>query len=204
MKVVHVLKRIETIDQDIKELRKIEKSLQRNKSFTQPIYISIEKQINILLGERVKLFELKIANPPETMVAEIEEETPLEEEKLVAKPKKKAKKTTGKSASSKAKTSSQKKKAEKDDFSDDEFAMLTQDQIDKKISTLEKETPRTADPAHEEAKTSDDEQKDEDSDSDNVKLLDIALEKGTLNKEEVDREKKKVRFFKDNFPGGEY
>ncbi|TAL37909.1 MAG: hypothetical protein EPN93_05410, partial [Spirochaetes bacterium] len=67
MKVVHVLKRIELIDNDIKELRKMEKSLQRNKTFTTPIYLSIEKQINILLGERVKLFELQIANPPEYM-----------------------------------------------------------------------------------------------------------------------------------------
>ena len=72
MKVVHVLKKIELIDSDIKDLRKMEKSLQRNKSFTTPIYLSIEKQINILLGERIKLLELKIDNPPEYMIEEIE------------------------------------------------------------------------------------------------------------------------------------
>lgn len=200
MKVVHVLKRIETIDQDIKELRKIEKSLQKNKSFTQPIYISIEKQINILLGERIKLFELKIANPPENMVADIEEEAPLEEEQLVAKPKKKAKKTTSKPTAAKTKSSPQKKRVEDDDFSDDEFSMLTQDQIDKKISSMEKDNSQV------QASTGSDtgNENDQEEDSNNVKLLDIALEKGTLNKEEVDREKKKVRFFKDNFPGGEY
>ncbi len=200
MKVVHVLKRIETIDQDIKELRKIEKSLQKNKTFTQPIYISIEKQINILLGERVKLFELKIANPPENMVAEIEEETSPETEQLVAKPQKKTKKTTGKSTVSKGKASTQKKKEEQVDISDDEFSMLTQDQIDKKISSLQKEDthPKSS------AGTGAGEEDEQDKDSDNVKLLDIALEKGTLSKDEVDREKKKVRFFKDNFPGGEY
>ena len=38
----------------------------------------------------------------------------------------------------------------------------------------------------------------------NIKLLDIALENGTLNKSVQEKEKKKVRFFKDNFPGGEY
>jgi len=195
MKVVHVLKRIETIDQDIKELRKIEKSLQRNKSFTQPIYISIEKQINILLGERIKLFELKIANPPENMVVGLEDEemTPSDEQ-LLAKPKKKNRKT----ASSKTKTTSKTEKEEHDDFDDDEFSMLTQDQIDKKISSLEKEEYNTKS-THSAGNDSNSEAND-----DNVKLLDIALEKGTLKKEEADKDKKKVRFFKDNFPGGEY
>lgn len=194
MKVVHVLKRIETIDQDIKELRKIEKSLQRNKSFTQPIYISIEKQINILLGERVKLFELKIANPPENMVADIEDDemTPADEQ-LLAKPKKKNRKT----ASSKTKSASKTEKEEQDDFEDDEFSMLTQDQIDKKISSLEEDNNTKS------AHSSETESSSEEND-DNVKLLDIALEKGTLRKEEADKDKKKVRFFKDNFPGGEY
>ncbi|MFW5770084.1 MAG: hypothetical protein ACOCX9_01485 [Spirochaetota bacterium] len=194
MKVVHVLKRIETIDQDIKELRKIEKSLQRNKSFTQPIYISIEKQINILLGERIKLFELKIANPPESMLADIEdEEMALSDEQLLAKPKKKNRKT----ASSKTRSASKTGKDEQDDFDEDEFSMLTQDQIDKKISSLEEDYNTKK--AHASEKDSRDEEND-----DNVKLLDIALEKGTLKKEESDKDKKKVRFFKDNFPGGEY
>ncbi len=194
MKVVHVLKRIETIDQDIKELRKIEKSLQRNKSFTQPIFISIEKQINILLGERVKLFELKIANPPESMVADIEDDeiTPSDEQ-LLAKPKKHNRKSTA----SKTKTTPRTKKDEQDDFDDDEFSMLTQDQIDKKISSLQEEDNV------DEGSYSSETDAGNDKNDDNVKLLDIALEKGTLKKEE-DKDKKKVRFFKDNFPGGEY
>ena len=72
MKVVHVLKRIETIDNDIKELRKLEKSIAKDKSFTTPIYMTIEKQINILLSERIKLLELKIANPPENLLSDEE------------------------------------------------------------------------------------------------------------------------------------
>ncbi len=40
------------------------------------------------------------------------------------------------------------------------------------------------------------------SSDDNVKLLDIALQKGSLEKEEIEKEKdKKVRFFRENFPG---
>ena len=53
MKVIHVLKKIEQLDEDIKELRKMEKSLQRNKSFSTPIFMTIEKQINLLLGDRI-------------------------------------------------------------------------------------------------------------------------------------------------------
>ena len=52
MKVIHILKRMETIDSDIKDLRKMEKALTKNKSFTTPIYMSIEKQINIKLSTR--------------------------------------------------------------------------------------------------------------------------------------------------------
>ena len=76
MKVVHVIKRVETIDNDIKELRKLEKSLSRDKSFSTPIYMTIEKQINILLGERIKLLDLRISNPPENLIAEIQGEAP--------------------------------------------------------------------------------------------------------------------------------
>ncbi|HEY1406111.1 MAG TPA: hypothetical protein VF857_05830, partial [Spirochaetota bacterium] len=72
MKVIHVLKKIEQVDDDIKELRKMEKALQRNKSFSNPIYMTIEKQINILLGERIKLLELSIANPPEHLAKEFD------------------------------------------------------------------------------------------------------------------------------------
>ena len=44
----------------------------------------------------------------------------------------------------------------------------------------------------------------EESSDESVKLLDVALENGSLNKDSIDKERKKVRFFKDNFPGGEY
>jgi len=177
MKVIHVLKRIEMIDQDIRELRKLEKSLQRNKSFTQPIFITIEKQINILLGERIKLLELKIANPPANLQPEEEDVG----ETLIAEPKKKTAK----------KKDSKENKINKTavELEEQEFSMLTQDDIDRKIAKLQQ----------------DDEDKGKKEDDDTaVKLLDIALEKGTINKQEVETQKKKIRFFKDNFPGGEY
>ena len=81
MKVVHVLKRIEMIDEDVKELRKMEKSLQMDKSFSKAIYMSIEKQINILLGERIKMLELRIENPPEQFILETEGKPGEEENK---------------------------------------------------------------------------------------------------------------------------
>ena len=60
MKVIHVLKKIEQIDDDVRELRKMEKSLQRNKSFTTPICMTIEKQINNLLGDKNKSEQAKV------------------------------------------------------------------------------------------------------------------------------------------------
>lgn len=182
MKIVHVLKRIEMIDNDIKELKKLEKSVSRNKSFSTPIYISIEKQINIMLGERIKLLELKIENPPTYLVEEIEGGSK-EAAELKPMPEKKAK--PGK----------QKKQAELED--DDDIPMLTQDQIDEKFSAIKAETEKKRpDKTKEEKKA--DEDKDSSS-SDSVKLLDIALQKGTLSTPDPEKERK-VRFFRDNFP----
>lgn len=176
MKVVHVLKRIEIIDEDIKDLRKLEKSLTKDKSFTTAIYMSIEKQINILLGERIKMLELKIENPPEQMVEEIEGKPEEREEN------KKADNTTKKKIGKKKQL---KKKAKVTDI--EEIPMLTQDQIDKKISAISitKKEKKSA----------------EKTDEKEIKLLDTALEHGTLNKKELEESKdKKVKFFRENFP----
>ena len=206
MKVVHVLKKIDMIDQDIKELRKLEKSVDKTKSFSTPIYMSIEKQINILLGERIKLLELKIANPPDAMVEQIEgkkpeEEAPIkvEEKKEVRVIKKKeikkaAPKKKVKTVKTKTKKTQTKKQVDISNLNDDEIPMLTQDIIDKKIKALETNKSKKAVEAE---KVNDDES------DENVKLLDIALEKGTLNKKELEKDKgreKKVRFFRENFP----
>ncbi len=211
MKVIHILKRVETIDNDIKELRKLEKTIAKDKSFTTPIYMTIEKQINILLGERIKLLDLKIANPPENMVSEIEGETEKAPEPLQVTPE--PKKTSAK----KAKTQPEKKKAEPaaekpapparkpivipDDM---DIPMLTQDQIDAKFNSLKAEhkpEPKIVPKPELKAVKEEEEKADkaEDLDDTGIKLLDVALEKGTLNRKTLDKEKK-VRFFRENFP----
>jgi len=184
MKVIHVLKKIEDIDQDIKELRKLEKTVQRNKSFTTPIFMSIEKQINILLGERIKLLELKITNPPDSMVLDIEGDSPVETPLLVPSAQKKG---AAKAKPKKAKPSIKK------NLEEEEIRMLTQDDIDSRFSTIQKQSEKAKE--KEKAKVAAEEKKNDES----VKLLDIALEKGSLADKD-DTKEKKVRFFRDNFP----
>lgn len=184
MKVIHVIKRIEEIDQDVRELKKLEKSVKKNKSFTTPIFMSIEKQINILLGERIKMLELKIANPPEIMKKEIEGDG---EEITVASPLKPASK-----ADTRKKKESKSKKVIAEEPFDDDIPMLTQDQIDARIDSLKSERSSSPKPDTKSPTLSDD----------SVKILDIALEKGSLagEKEEKKDKDKKVKFFRDNFP----
>jgi hypothetical protein len=202
MKVVHVLKRIETIDQDVKELRKLEKTVKGNKTFTTPIIMSIEKQINIMLGERIKLLDLKIDNPPAELTQQKEDS---DEIKSGSTAENDEPKTDQSSTSSrvKVKTGSKKtvqKKAVSEDM-DDDFdipLMLTQDQIDAKISSFRKDNPVK------EHKPSTDDGDSKQNNSDGIKLLDIALEKGTLDKKDIEKPRdRKIRFFRDNIPSSD-
>ncbi len=196
MKVVHVLKRMEEIDEDIKELRKLEKQLNNKKSFTSPIYMSIEKQINILLGERIKLIELRIENPPENLVEEIEG-TEEERNVEVANPRDKPKPRAKAKASKKAAAKKTRPRVSMDDMDDDDIPMLTQDAIDAKISSMQEDPTEKKEEYDEPKAGSPVEYKNDE----NIKILDIALERGTLKKEDTDKEKeKKVRFFRENFP----
>ena len=197
MKVVHVIKRVETIDNDIKELRKLEKSIARDKSFTTPIFMTIEKQINILLGERIKMLDLQILNPPESFTAVIdgndeeEIEAPVQ---IIPEPKKAVKKTQAKEPEPVKTAPPVKRKITIPD--DDEIPMLTQDQIDAKFSTIKNEEKLKSENI-DVLKTISEE--DTPLDDTSIKLLDVALEKGSLNRKVMDREKK-VRFFRENFP----
>lgn len=203
MKVLHVIKRVETIDNDIKELRKLEKSISRDKSFTTPIFMTIEKQINILLGERIKLLDLQILNPPApfTSDAEGEKEEVLDIPVLITpEPKKILKKAATKPAEETRPAAAPKKKISIPD--DDDIPMLTQYQIDAKFHSIKNEEKAKTEekPKHEGPeviKTIPEE--DTPLDDTSIKLLDVALEKGSLNKKVMDREKK-VRFFRENFP----
>ena len=91
---------------------------------------------------------------------------------------------------------------EEDELEDiDDIGILTQDLIDEKFARLkeEKEQNDKKNAFLEESEFDEDDINDE-----SIKLLDVALENGTLNKTSIEKERKKVRFFKDNFPGGEY
>src|SRR4030042_4802660 len=180
MKVVHVLKKIEDIDQDIRELKKLEKSVKKNKSFTTPIYMSIEKQINILLGDRIKMLELKIENPPEPLQKEIEGDEKNEKPVIPVK--------AAPVADQKKKEVKPRKIVDEETPDDDTMQMLTQDQIDAKINSLQ---AAKSGPEQNMAAAA------------GIKILDIALEKGTLGESEEDKKDKdkKVKFLRDNFPG---
>ena len=183
MKVIHILKKMENIDEDIKDLRKVENSIKKNKSFSTPIYMSIEKQINILLGDKIRLLELKIENPPPELIEEIEGEPvkDIKPHKITAK-KTKPKKT--------------KATSDADENLEQEIGILTQDMVDSKFNKIQSETQKESNNIEKEKNT-------DSIDNDSMKLLDVALEKGTLSNDGPDSDKKKVRFFKDNFPGGE-
>lgn len=189
MKVIHVIKKIEELDKDIQELKKLEKFVKKNKSFTTPIFMSIEKQINILLGDRIKLFDLKIENPPEILLKEIEGDEKDARPATAARP-------VQQQVEKKKKEPRAKKTAEEEPVDDDDIPMLTQDLIDARINTIkaekDKPKPAAAKPVAEKKAVNDP----------GVKILDIALEKGTLS-DDVDEGKdkdKKVKFFRDNFP----
>ncbi|HOD14668.1 MAG TPA: hypothetical protein PLA65_11630 [Spirochaetota bacterium] len=189
MKVIHVIKKIEELDKDIQELKKLEKFVKKNKSFTTPIFMSIEKQINILLGDRIKLFDLKIENPPEILLKAIEGDEKDARPATAARP-------VQQQVEKKKKEPRAKKTVEEEPVDDDDIPMLTQDLIDARINTIkaekEKPKPAAAKPVAEKKAVNDP----------GVKILDIALEKGTLS-DDVDEGKdkdKKVKFFRDNFP----
>lgn len=191
MKVIHVIKKIEDIDNDIRELKKLEKTIKKNKSFTTPIFMSIEKQINILLGDRIKMLSLDIENPPEAMRKEIEGD----EEKALPAPAPQAKAAPVAEKKKKEPRPKKIEPVEPIDDDDDEIRILTQDQIDVKISTIES-TKEKSKPSAAKAAV----QKPVNDAS--VKILDIALEKGTLADDKDDKKdkEKKVKFFRDNFP----
>ena len=197
MKVVHVIKRVETIDNDIKELRKLEKSIARDKSFTTPIFMTIEKQVNILLGERIKLLELQILNPPASFTTDTDDEKEEEIElpaRVIPEPKKIVKKAKPIETEKTKPAPAAKRKITIPD--DDDIPMLTQDQIDARFSTIKSEEKAKSDEAEIKKAL---QEEDTPLDDTSIKLLDVALEKGSLNKKVMDREKK-VRFFRENFP----
>jgi hypothetical protein len=73
-KVIHLIKRVEQIDREISELHKLVDGIDNARSYRNTMKIAAEKQINDLVGERVKLMELKIENPPEFLTKHVGEQ----------------------------------------------------------------------------------------------------------------------------------
>jgi len=69
VKFVHVLKRIETLERDIGEIHSLQGELDDSRSYSTPIKISLEQQVNNLLNEKTKLMEVRIDNPPDFFTA---------------------------------------------------------------------------------------------------------------------------------------
>lgn len=79
-KVIHLIKRVEQIDREINELHQLVDGIDSTRSYRNTMKIAAEKQINDLVGERVKLMELKIENPPEFLTKHVGEQTVTKQE----------------------------------------------------------------------------------------------------------------------------
>ena len=71
-KVIHLIKRVEQIENEIQELHQIASGVSSDRSYRNALKIAAEQQINNLIGEKVKLMELKIENPPEFLTKHVE------------------------------------------------------------------------------------------------------------------------------------
>lgn len=70
-KVIHLIKRLEQIDREVNELHHLVSGIDSSRSYRNTMKIAAEKQINDLVGERVKLMDLKIENPPEFLTKHV-------------------------------------------------------------------------------------------------------------------------------------
>ncbi|GAB4442581.1 MAG: hypothetical protein OHK0011_24990 [Turneriella sp.] len=71
VKVIHLIKRVEQIDKEIAELHGLVDGIDSTRSYRNALKIAAEQQINNLIGEKVKLMELKIENPPEFLTKHV-------------------------------------------------------------------------------------------------------------------------------------
>ena len=71
VKVIHLIKRVEQIDREIAELHGLVDGIDSSRSYRNTMKIAAEQQINNLVGEKVKLMELTIANPPEFLTKQV-------------------------------------------------------------------------------------------------------------------------------------
>lgn len=71
VKVIHLIKRVEQIDREIAELHALVDGIEGSRSYRNTMKIAAEQQINNLVGEKVKLMELKIENPPDFLTKQV-------------------------------------------------------------------------------------------------------------------------------------
>lgn len=71
VKVIHLIKRVEQIDKEIAELHNLVDGIDSTRSYRNTLKIAAEQQINNLIGEKVKLMELKIENPPDFLTKHV-------------------------------------------------------------------------------------------------------------------------------------
>ncbi len=71
VKVIHLIKRVEQIDKEIAELHSLVDGIDSTRSYRNTLKIAAEQQINNLIGEKVKLMELKIENPPDYLTRHV-------------------------------------------------------------------------------------------------------------------------------------
>lgn len=75
VKVIHLIKRVEQIDKEIAELHGLVDGIDSSRSYRNTLKIAAEQQINNLVGEKVKLMELTIENPPDFLTKHVYEST---------------------------------------------------------------------------------------------------------------------------------
>jgi len=68
VKIINIIERLEALDRDLDELRDLKHRLSKGRAYTDDMIIAFDRQINLLVSERVKLMELKVENPPEYLV----------------------------------------------------------------------------------------------------------------------------------------
>ncbi len=71
VKIIHLIKRVEQIDREVAELHGLVDGIDSSRSYRNTMKIAAEQQINNLVGEKVKLMELTIANPPEFLTKHV-------------------------------------------------------------------------------------------------------------------------------------
>lgn len=71
VKVIHLVKRVEQIDREVAELHHLVEGIDASRSYRNTMKIAAEQQINNLIGEKVKLMELKIENPPDFLTKHV-------------------------------------------------------------------------------------------------------------------------------------